>query len=158
MTPCPKHAHLCSKPSRRTRQVVMAPACMSLCLILTAGMWGRGNHAADNPDVSSPLSLSNLVQWAFPFTTPVDTVKYFDYLDAIQTPMDLGTVKSRLDSGPYKDPKVGRGPSQTSSISNERGIYLDTTLSVASCRSFSRTSSWSLRMPRSTIQGALTAI
>lgn len=44
-------------------------------------------------------------KWAFPFTTPVDTVKYFDYLDAIQTPMDLGSVKSRLDSGHYQDPK-----------------------------------------------------
>lgn len=41
------------------------------------------------------------LQNAYPFKTPVDTVLYKDYLLKVKKPIDLGTIKTRLDSGQY---------------------------------------------------------
>jgi bromodomain-containing protein 4 len=42
-------------------------------------------------------------KYAWPFNKPVDTVKLEipDYLDIIETPMDFGTIKKRLDENYY---------------------------------------------------------
>ncbi|GFH29595.1 Ring3 protein, partial [Haematococcus lacustris] len=43
---------------------------------------------------------------AWPFNTPVDTRAYPDYLKVVVRPMDLLTIKSKLESGgQYRDPK-----------------------------------------------------
>lgn len=47
-----------------------------------------------------------IMQWSFPFNTPVDTSKYPDYLNVVTTPMDLSTMRVRMDSNNYRDPKV----------------------------------------------------
>ena len=41
------------------------------------------------------------LQNAYPFKTPVDTKLYKDYLTRVSNPMDLSTVKARLDAGQY---------------------------------------------------------
>ena len=41
------------------------------------------------------------MQNAYPFKAPVDTSLYKDYLLRISSPMDLATIKTRLDSGRY---------------------------------------------------------
>lgn len=51
------------------------------------------------------------MQWSFPFLAPVDTTKYLDYLTVVKQPMDLGSIKQRLESGGYRDPQVRRQPS-----------------------------------------------
>ncbi|XP_042027015.1 transcription factor GTE9-like isoform X2 [Salvia splendens] len=45
-------------------------------------------------------------EFAWVFNTPVDVVKLNipDYFNIIKTPMDLGTVKRKLNSGKYSDP------------------------------------------------------
>lgn len=48
------------------------------------------------------------MQWSFPFLAPVDTTKYLDYLTVVKQPMDLGSIKQRLESGGYRDPQVRR--------------------------------------------------
>lgn len=64
----------------------------------------------DTPVGWEPLSGCELV-WqrvakhplAAPFAAPVDTTVIYDYLDTINQPMDLQTIKSRLISGFYYD-------------------------------------------------------
>jgi hypothetical protein len=46
------------------------------------------------------------MQWSFPFITPVDTKAYPDYLNVVATPMDLGAMRTKMDSNSYRDPKV----------------------------------------------------
>lgn len=41
---------------------------------------------------------------ADPFNTPVELADFPDYMRYVQTPMDLSTVRSRLDKGKYKEP------------------------------------------------------
>lgn len=45
-------------------------------------------------------------EYAWVFNTPVDVVKLNipDYFDIIKNPMDLGTIKSKLNSGKYSNP------------------------------------------------------
>lgn len=38
-----------------------------------------------------------MLQWAWPFAKPVNTEQYKTYLTVIKQPMDLGTVKSKMD-------------------------------------------------------------
>lgn len=46
------------------------------------------------------------MQWAFPFNAPVDTTRFADYLNVVKNPLDLGTIKSRLEGATYyRDPK-----------------------------------------------------
>ena len=40
---------------------------------------------------------------AWPFNQPVDITKFYNYYQVIERPMDLGTMKKRLDSGQYAD-------------------------------------------------------
>ena len=40
-----------------------------------------------------------VLQWAFPFNTAVDTLRFPTYRSVVEQPMDFGTVKSRLDHG-----------------------------------------------------------
>ncbi|KAG1658022.1 hypothetical protein FOA52_010265 [Chlamydomonas sp. UWO 241] len=51
------------------------------------------------------LKLITGHKWAFPFLVPVDTAVYTVYLSKVKEPMDLGTIKARLEMGYYKDPK-----------------------------------------------------
>lgn len=44
-------------------------------------------------------------QWAFPFNLPVDTQRFPDYPKVVAVPMDFATIKARLDSSHYVDPK-----------------------------------------------------
>ncbi|KAG9493719.1 hypothetical protein GDO78_001541 [Eleutherodactylus coqui] len=39
-----------------------------------------------------------------PFRQPVDLIEYSDYRDIIDTPMDFGTVKKKLEAGSYDSP------------------------------------------------------
>ena len=47
------------------------------------------------------------MQNAYPFKTPVDTILYKDYLTKVKSPIDFGTIKTRLDAGQYTDNLVG---------------------------------------------------
>ena len=40
---------------------------------------------------------------AWPFNQPVDITKFYNYYQVIERPMDLGTMKKRLDQGQYAD-------------------------------------------------------
>lgn len=40
-----------------------------------------------------------MLQWAFPFNTAVDTLRFPTYRSVVEQPMDFGTIKSRLDHG-----------------------------------------------------------
>lgn len=40
-----------------------------------------------------------------PFRAPVDLNEYEDYLEKVSTPMDLGTIRKRLLSDNYHEPK-----------------------------------------------------
>lgn len=40
-----------------------------------------------------------------PFRQPVDPVVYHDYLEIVKNPMDLGTVKEKLDNNKYRRPQ-----------------------------------------------------
>ena len=46
-------------------------------------------------------------KWAWPFNEPVnaEALGLSDYYEVITTPMDLGTVKSRLEAGAYHRPE-----------------------------------------------------
>lgn len=43
-------------------------------------------------------------KWAFPFNQPVDTNLYTDYLRVVATPMDMGTIKAKLEGRQYCHP------------------------------------------------------
>eukprot|EP00798_Chlamydomonas_sp_ICE-L_P018360 gene18360-24831_t len=45
-------------------------------------------------------------KWSFPFLAPVDTSRFLGYTKVVREPMDLGTLKARMDVSYYKDPKV----------------------------------------------------
>lgn len=44
-------------------------------------------------------------KWSLPFNTPVDTAMYPDYLESVTTPMDLGTIRKRIESSHYAHPE-----------------------------------------------------
>lgn len=80
------------------------------------GITGRFESASQKPHVKlSGAILKQLEgllkklmtqQYAWVFNTPVDVVKLNipDYFDIIKNPMDLGSVKSKLNSGKYSSP------------------------------------------------------
>ncbi|XP_057766919.1 transcription factor GTE8-like isoform X1 [Salvia miltiorrhiza] len=80
------------------------------------GITGRFQSASDNSHVNANNAtlkqceglLKKLMsqQFAWVFNSPVDVVKLNipDYFTIIKTPMDLGTVKSKLNSGKYSHP------------------------------------------------------
>lgn len=43
-------------------------------------------------------------KWSWPFNTPVNMEIYKDYLEKVQTPMDFGTIKRKLDAKEYTHP------------------------------------------------------
>ncbi|XP_050913322.1 transcription factor GTE8 isoform X2 [Lathyrus oleraceus] len=57
-------------------------------------------------DCDSLLSRLMSHQYGWVFNTPVDAVKLNlpDYFTIIKHPMDLGTIKSKIDAGAYSDP------------------------------------------------------
>uniref|UniRef100_A0A061R1V5 Bromodomain-containing protein 2 n=1 Tax=Tetraselmis sp. GSL018 TaxID=582737 RepID=A0A061R1V5_9CHLO len=67
-------------------------------------------HAKRVSDIISKQCLSVLKalqghKWGWPFNHPVDTQQYTDYLKVISHPMDLGTMRQRIESGHYTDPE-----------------------------------------------------
>ncbi len=44
-------------------------------------------------------------QYAWPFNEPVDLKRYPDYTQKVQQPLDLGTIRSRVDAGAYSSPR-----------------------------------------------------
>ena len=52
------------------------------------------------------MKMYNQEPEAIPFRTPVDpqTLNIPDYFDIVKKPMDMSTIKRKLDSGQYKDP------------------------------------------------------
>ncbi|KAL1564281.1 transcription factor GTE9-like [Salvia divinorum] len=80
------------------------------------GITGRFQSANNNSHVNANNAtlkqceglLKKLMsqQFAWVFNSPVDVVKLNipDYFSIIKTPMDLGTVKSKLNSGKYSNP------------------------------------------------------
>lgn len=45
-----------------------------------------------------------LLQFAFPFNSPVDVTKYRDYCSYVKTPMDFGSMKVKAEEGGYGEP------------------------------------------------------
>ncbi len=43
-------------------------------------------------------------KWSWPFNAPVDINIYKDYLEKVQTPMDFGTIKRKLEAKEYTHP------------------------------------------------------
>lgn len=43
-------------------------------------------------------------KWSWPFNAPVDINIYKDYLEKVQTPMDFGSIKRKLDAKEYTHP------------------------------------------------------
>ncbi|KAL1536543.1 hypothetical protein AAHA92_29178 [Salvia divinorum] len=80
------------------------------------GITGRFQSTSNNSHVNANNAtlkqceglLKKLMsqQFAWVFNTPVDVVKLNipDYFNIIKTPMDFGTVKSKLNSGKYSNP------------------------------------------------------
>ena len=52
------------------------------------------------------MKMYNQEPEAIPFRTPVDpqTLNIPDYFEIVKKPMDMSTIKRKLDSGQYKDP------------------------------------------------------
>jgi hypothetical protein len=44
------------------------------------------------------------MQWAWPFNEPVELDRYPDYLAVVKNPIDLGTIRKRLEAGHYATP------------------------------------------------------
>jgi hypothetical protein len=65
-------------------------------------------RAADILATACKKTLQSITQhkWSWPFNTPVDTNIYKDYHEKVETPMDFGTVKRKLDSGVYTTPEA----------------------------------------------------
>ena len=51
------------------------------------------------------LEINEILEFAFPFYEPVDHVslKLNDYTKIIKVPMDLGTIRKKLDSDQYAE-------------------------------------------------------
>ena len=43
-------------------------------------------------------------KWSWPFNAPVDTNIYKDYLEKVQTPMDFGSIKRKMEAKEYTHP------------------------------------------------------
>jgi hypothetical protein len=50
------------------------------------------------------LLYITLLQFAFPFNSPVDVTKYRDYCSYVKQPMDLGSMKAKAEEGGYGEP------------------------------------------------------
>ncbi|CAD7704113.1 unnamed protein product [Ostreobium quekettii] len=92
------------------------PAAMSITVNEQERMMLHENHLKRLQDIVQrhclPV-LKNLInhKWAFPFNHPVDISKYHDYLNYVEKPMDLGTVKAHINS--YRNPEELRVDVQT---------------------------------------------
>lgn len=50
------------------------------------------------------LNATTTHKWSWPFSAPVNIEVYKDYLQKIETPMDFGTIKKKLDGKVYTHP------------------------------------------------------
>ena len=80
----------CEKSSKKHVAVHLSSSCSTRYTLLTTANVAQRQHRPS--------------QWAFPFNAPVDTNKYKDYLSYVSQPMDLGTIKGRLESSSYTHP------------------------------------------------------
>lgn len=44
-------------------------------------------------------------KWAYPFNHPVDILQYKDYPTVVKTPMDLTTIRRKLENEMYRTPE-----------------------------------------------------
>ena len=80
----------------RTKRPSIAPS------RITAGGTDGDNVKAELREAKKVLKEVMSHRHAWPFSRPVDIIKYPMYLDVVKEPMDLGTCKTRLERGIYK--------------------------------------------------------
>ncbi|XP_068608730.1 bromodomain-containing protein 3-like [Brachionichthys hirsutus] len=68
----------------------------------------RGGQLKHCSDILKEMLSKRHSAYAWPFYVPVDAkaLQLHDYHDIIKHPMDLGTVKNKMDRAEYKDPQV----------------------------------------------------
>ena len=125
--------------ARRARAVdILHKACFPLLRTISghkvrmhACMAWRSLHARGG-DATPHTLVRWCMQWSFPFLAPVDTTKYVDYLTVVKNPMDLGTIKTRVEMGFYKDPKASWARRAT--VHSQLGVLGWQTQDAATCR------------------------
>lgn len=102
---------VCSVPvesSTATPLTCRLPACVPACLaapLLSAPLPASLCACCPAPlPACHPFCLPLLLQLAWVFNKPVDTVQFADYTQYVSSPMDFGTMVSKVEAKQYNEP------------------------------------------------------
>ncbi|TVU43547.1 hypothetical protein EJB05_10026 [Eragrostis curvula] len=99
--------HLLKKKADKLKRSNSVQSSRAVPPLLDPPVTSSTNYAASFKQCANLLKNLMTHTWAGPFLEPVDIVKFNipDYFDHVKEPMDLGTVKKKLNAGIYPTPQ-----------------------------------------------------